>query len=152
MPPLPPRDREELSFVATPSHRSFSLIPYKSFTQAAPAKMMMSKPAPTKSEEPAAAKKPAAAASAKKKSPQDAVADLERRLAELTTHMPAAALSASAAKGETPAAAAPASALDPPASETAVAAPAAATAPSRGGKNALLVSLFEDLGGMTGMR
>jgi hypothetical protein len=98
--------------------------------------MMMSKPAaPAKSEEPAAAsaaKKPAAAAAASsaKKSPQDAVADLERRLAELTTHMPAPA-PAPAAKEEAPPA--------PPAAAAAAAPPSSTAATARGGKNALLV-------------
>jgi hypothetical protein len=96
--------------------------------------MMMSKPAaPAKSEEPAAAsaaKKPAAAAAASsaKKSPQDAVADLERRLAELTTHMPAPA-PAPAAKEEAP----------PAAAAAAAAPPSSTAATARGGKNALLV-------------
>jgi hypothetical protein len=96
--------------------------------------MMMSKPAPAKSEESSsAAKKPAAAAAAAssaKKSPQDAVADLERRLAELTTHMPAPA-PAPAAKEEAP----PAAAAAAPPSSTA----ATSAATARGGKNALLV-------------
>ena len=100
---------------------------------------MMSKPAPTASK--AEETKPAGATTTKK-SPHDAVADLERRLAELSTHIPEAA---TAAKQDPPPSIA--TAFNPTVQNTApppAVATDAATAPVKGGKNALLVRLPEN--------
>ena len=92
--------------------------------------MMMSKPAPVNPGETA---KPAA-----KQTPQEAVADLERRLAQLTPTVPVAAASTT-----TDTVAAPPAFANPPAASIGSSSqpPSTAAAPIKGGKNALLVSV-----------